>query len=140
MLTTAGARAARPCPRVYKRTDAAGLFLEIRPTGTKSWRDSHGREQLLTFGTFPEVSLDAARTRRDAARAAIAAGLDPRAPANDDVMTFKAAARAWHSHRAPAWSPVHAGDVLISLQRDVFPAIGAVPLDQLTRPVVLQLL
>lgn len=144
MLTIAAARAARPGSRAYKRADSAGLFLHIMPTGTKSWRmrwrDVDGREQLLTFGLFPTVSIEAARAQRDAARAVIAAGLDPRAPANDDAMTFAAAARAWHAHRAPGWSTVHAGDVLRSLEVDVFPAIGAMPLDVLDRPTVLALL
>lgn len=83
MLTNAAARAARPQSRAYRLADSGGLCLEVRPTGTKSWRqrwrDAGGREQLLTIGHFPAISIDAARVQRDAVRAAIAAGEDPRA-------------------------------------------------------------
>ncbi|WP_254603129.1 tyrosine-type recombinase/integrase [Sphingomonas bacterium] len=37
----------------------------------------------------------------------------------------------------PRWTPVHAGDVLASLERDVFLAIGAMPIRAITAPVVL---
>lgn len=144
MLTSAAARAARPGSRAYKRADGAGLFLEVRPTGTKiwrmRWRDPGGREQLLTIGHFPTVSIDAARAQRDTARAAIAAGVDPRNIADLQFSNFETAARAWHAHRALGWSAAHAGDVLDSLERDVFPAIGASSLDSITRPQVLVML
>lgn len=144
MLKPAAVRAARPRSRAYRLADGAGLCLEVRPTGAKiwrlRWRDQGGREQLLTIGGFPEISIDAARTRRDQARAAIAAGEDPRSSRNIPICHFEAAARAWHAHRAPGWSAVHARDVLASLEGDVFPAIGAAELDAITPPDVLQLL
>ncbi len=147
MLTNAGVRAARPKPRAYKVSDGQGLFLHVAPTASKSFRMRYrdpatGREQTLTFGLWPEVTLDQARARRDAARAQLARGDDPRAPACDlaQVRSFEAAARDWHTHHAPAWSPVHAADVLDSLARDVFPTIGARPLYAVDQPAVLALL
>ena len=141
MLTAAAVKAARPMAHAFKRWDAGGLYLLVVPTGRRSWMlrvRAGGRETLLTLGQWPELSLDAARARRDAARAAIAAGQDPRAALQ--IRTFEAAARAWHAHRTPGWTPVHAADVLASLDRDVFPSIGAMALDQVTAPTVLQLL
>lgn len=144
MLTTAAARAARPRARAYRLAAGGGLCLAIMPGGTKSWRlrwrDARGREQLLTIGTFPAIGVDAARARRDELRAAIAAGADPRAARTEVNYDFETAARAWHAHRAPGWSAVHAEDVMTSLERDVFPAIGAMPLAAVTPPVVLRLL
>jgi integrase len=140
MLTNAAVKAARPRPAAYKLSDVDGLVLNVAPTGTKSWRLRFrlaGREQTLSIGQWPEVSLDAARARRDTARAAIARGEDPR---QAEIATFEAAARAWHAHQAEGWSTVHAGDVLASLERDAFPAIGAEPLDSITLPMVLELL
>jgi integrase len=140
MLNNAAVKAARPRPAAYKVADGDGLVLNIAPTGTKSWRLRFrlgGCEQTLSLGQWPEISLDAARARRDTARAAIARGEDPR---QLDVETFEAAARAWHAHQAEGWSDVHAGDVLASLERDAFPAIGAIALDSVTRPMVLELL
>ena len=145
MLNHRAATAARPKAHAYRLTDERGLYLDVRPNGSKRWRmrfrDAQGKEQLLTFGLFPAETIDAARARRDAARAAIAAGADPRTHnSHIRICDFEAAARAWHAHRAPGWSPVHAADVLRSLERDVFPAIGASALDGLTRPTVLVLL
>ena len=140
MLTNAAVKAARPRPAAYKLTDDDGLVLNVAPTGTKSWRLRFrlgGREQTLSIGQWPEISLEAARARRATARAAIARGEDPRAT---EVETFEAAARAWHAHQSEGWSDVHAGDVLASLDRDVFPAIGAIALDSVTKPMVLELL
>lgn len=141
MLTTTAVKAARPTALAFKRWDAGGLYLLVVPTGRRSWMlriRAGGRETLLTLGQWPDLSLDAARARRDAARAAIAAGKDPRATLQ--IRTFEAAARAWHAHRVPGWTSVHAADVLASLERDVFPAIGSTALDQVTQPAVLQLL
>lgn len=146
MLTNATVKAARPDARPYKMADGQGLFLHVAPTGTKSFRLKFriaGREQLLTFGTWPEVSLAEARERRDLAREQLARGEDPRTSttaASAKPSTFEEAGRAWHAHQAPRWTPVHAGDVLASLQRDVFPAIGAMPLAAITPPVVLNAL
>lgn len=142
MLTNAAVKAARPRAAAYKLADCAGLHLFVAPTGLKSfrWRFRYGgKEQLLTLGSYPEVDLVAARARADAARAQLARGEDPRARSSR-VETFEAAARAWHSVQAESWTAVHAADVLVSLERDVFPAIGAEPLDAIVPADVLELL
>lgn len=140
MLTNAAVKAARPKPCAYKMADGQGLYLHVAPTGTKSfrmrYRDQAGREQTLTFGS---IALSDARARRDAALERRARGEDPR-PRAIAIATFEEAARAWHAHRTEGWSPVHAGDVIEALERNVFPAIGAIGLDSITRPAVLQLL
>jgi len=54
-----------------------GLFLFISPAGGKLWRLAYrfgGKQKLLSFGSYPEVSLKRARTLRDEAREQIAAG------------------------------------------------------------------
>ncbi|MDF2603511.1 integrase arm-type DNA-binding domain-containing protein [Sphingomonas sp.] len=142
MLTNAAVKAARPRAAAYKLPDGAGLHLYVAPTGLKSfrWRFRYGgKEQLLTLGSYPEVDLVAARARADAARAQLARGEDPRARSSR-VETFEAAARAWHAVQAESWTAVHAADVLVSLERDVFPAIGAEPLDAIAPADVLELL
>lgn len=123
MLTNAAVKAARPSTRAYKRFDERGLFLYVAPTGTKSFRLRFrlgGKEQLLTIGTYPEVTLDQARDRRDAAIEQLGRGEDPRScSAAPIARTFEVAARSWHELRRPEWTPIHAGDVLTSLERDV---------------------
>jgi integrase len=142
MLTNADAKAARPRDRAYKLHDAGGLHLFVAPTGRKTWRlvfRWRGREQLLTLGHFPDLGLSQARTRRDAARADLADGVDPRRTRTAG-MTFADLARRWHAHSAPAWSARHAADVLSGLERDFFPELGARPIGEIEPPELLEVL
>ena len=57
--------------KVYKLNDSGGLYLHVSPKGHKSWRFKYrfeSKELLLTIGTYPDVSLAAARQQRDDAR------------------------------------------------------------------------
>lgn len=143
MLTNAAVKAARPRAAAYKLADAGGLHLYIAPTGLRSWRwrfRHSGKEQLLTIGSFPDVGLDQARAARDKAREQLARGEDPRVGRSAEdprVRAFEYIGRRWHAHMLPQWTPKHAADVLASLERDVFPAIGAMPIAAITVPVLL---
>ncbi|MDG1371154.1 MAG: tyrosine-type recombinase/integrase [Paracoccaceae bacterium] len=64
----------------YKLSDGSGLFLLVKPNGSKLWQQKyrhHGKERLLSHGQYPDVSLAQAREKRGAARAVIAEGGDP---------------------------------------------------------------
>ncbi|CAN5367055.1 tyrosine-type recombinase/integrase [soil metagenome] len=152
MLTSAAIKAARPKPRPYKLSDAGGLFLFVAPTGLRSFRMKFrfdGREQLLTIGRFPEISLADARAQRDAARALLERGENPckaestpDQPGVDPMLeaTFEPIARAWYLSRRSRWSTAHAEDTIRSLELHVFPAIGAKRLDDIDAGAVLELL
>lgn len=155
MLTNATAKSARAAARPYKMADAGGLYLYVRPSGRKTWRVKFRylrREKLLTIGDFPDIGLGDAREQRDQAREQLRKGEDPsgataRARATSsaaenryDTHSFEAIARRWHAHSVPRWSTVHAADVLASLERDIFPVLGAMPIDGITTPVVLSAL
>jgi integrase len=150
MLTDAAARAAKPKERAYKLTDGGGLHLFVTPAGGKLWRlryEIGGKEKLLSIGPYPEVGLARAREARSAAKALLRAGCDPmvekkaqRAAAGATAGSFEAIARDWHARQAPTWTARHAADVLESLERDVFPRLGAVPIRAITPPMVLSVL
>ncbi len=134
MLTNAAAKAAGAQARAYKLHDQGGLHLLVRPTGTKSWQLKYrwqGREKLLTLGQFPEVNVSRARILQAEAKEQLAAGVDPgRKTAAAD--TLEQLARLWYRANLPGWSPAHAEDVLASLERDVFPELGATAADLIT--------
>lgn len=137
MLTNAAVKAARPGASPRKLWDEKGLHLLVLPSGHRAWRvriRCDGRESVITLGSWPDVPLDGARERAALVRAggSIAALTTAR--------TFEHTARAWHALKAPEWSPVHTADVLASLERDVFPAIGELALGAIAPPAVLQLL
>jgi hypothetical protein len=60
--------------------DRHGLYLELSKSGGKHWRWKYrlgGKEKRLSFGAWPEVSLEIARDMRDKARAILKSGIDP---------------------------------------------------------------
>lgn len=144
MLTNATVKAAQPAARPYKLHDSGGLHLLVRPTGSKTFRMKyrrHGKEQLLTIGSWPEVSLGDARARRDQARDRLDRNVDIKVNAAAvGLSTFEQLARQWHERRKGRWSPEHAADVLASLERDVFPAIGELAPRAIDAQAVLRLL
>jgi integrase len=81
-LTNFSITKARPKDRPYKLSDGAGLCLLVEPNGSKLWRFRYrfaGRENMLTLGPYPIVSLADARVKRDDARRLLVAGIDPSA-------------------------------------------------------------
>lgn len=79
-LTNATIKNARPRAKDWKLSDEKGLYLLVKPTGSKLWRMKfrhHGVERKLSFGSWPEISLKNARELRDEARAAMQDGRDP---------------------------------------------------------------
>jgi integrase len=151
MLTDRAVRAAAPRDKAYKVSDSNGLFLHVSPKGHKSWRFKfrfEGKEQLLTLGNYPEVSLAEAREKRNDAKKSLREGRDPRHAAKrakligskGKFQIFEEAAREWHAKQLPAWKPVHAKDVITSLERDIFPHLGAMPMDEIDKPLLLSVL
>jgi integrase len=93
-------------------------------------------QKTLSLGSHPALRLSDARRKRDEAKAILAEGRDPsvkrkitampRAFADDN--TFEIVARRWHTLRKPNWSTVDAADVIESLENDIFPGIGDLPI------------
>ena len=79
-LTALAITKARPREKAYKLSDGGGLFLFVKPNGSKLWQQKYrflGKEGLLSHGQYPDVSLAQARQKRDDARTALAEGRDP---------------------------------------------------------------
>lgn len=80
-LTAVQVKNAKPQDKPYKLYDGGGLFLLITPAGGKLWRlkyrQESGKEGLLSFGSYPAVSLEQARRKRDEAKQQKASGNDP---------------------------------------------------------------
>ena len=148
MLTDAQARKAKAAEKDYKLADSGGLYLFVTTHGFRSWRLKYrfaGKEKRLVFGPYPEVTLAEAREKRDAARRLLRDGVDPAverkrlraSSAAAAALTFEAQARAWHEVQAPRWVPRYATLILRSLERDVFPDLGSLPLGSIDSPMVL---
>jgi integrase len=144
MLTEKELKNAKPRDKPYKLAAGGGLHLLIKPSGSRLWRLKYrvnGREKLLSFGMYPEVSLKFARERRDEARLVIRKGIDPAAQRNAEKVaeaeTFEAVAREWFEKFAPSWVESHSSKVIRRLEMDVFPWLGARPIRSILPPDLL---
>jgi len=101
-LSDTTVRRAKATEKLCKLFDGGGLFLLVKPNGSRLWRMKYrfaGKEKLLAFGPYPEVSLKSARDQRDDARRLLRAGADPGAKREAErvasAATFEAVAREW---------------------------------------------
>ncbi len=149
-LTDLRCRRAAPRDRTYRLSDGKGLYLEVTPQGGKRWRFRYrrpvtGKENLLSLGLYPDVSLKRARERRDEVRGLLAEGVDPaearreekRRRAQAAANTFRAVAEDWYQRRRPGWSDSHAERVWSRVQRLIIPYIGDRPVSEIAPPEVL---
>lgn len=149
MLSASTVRDAKPQASPYKLADARGMYLLVKPNGSRWWRFDYRRpgthkRNTLSLGTYPDVGLSRAREKREEVRRLIADGIDPgdkrKAEAVAAADTFEAVAREWYAKFSPDWAPDHANRTLRRLERDVFPWIGAKPIAQVSAPDILAVL
>ncbi|HWI85915.1 MAG TPA: integrase arm-type DNA-binding domain-containing protein [Sphingomonas sp.] len=99
----------------------------------------------MAFGAYPLVSLADARSKRDESYSVLCEGRDPNVAKKLKIeenleagrQTFERVAREWHENAKSQWAKIHAADIIRSLERDVFPTIGTMPIAHLTPPLVL---
>ena len=80
----------------FKLSDGGGLHLLVQPNGSKLWRFRYrfaGRENMLTLGAFPTVSLASARQKREEVRRQLADGSDPAVKRKLDKIAAATAAQ-----------------------------------------------
>jgi integrase len=151
MLTDLQCRKAKAADKPLKLPDGGGLHLYVTPAGGKYWRYRYeiaGKEKTLSIGPYPAFSIADARTARDSAKTAQREGRDPSVAkkiqrakvAGNDSATFESVAREWYDLNKSRWSLIHSNDVIGSLERFVFPVIGALPVTEIEPPVVLDVL
>jgi integrase len=142
-------KSAKPAEKPYKLFDGQGLFLDVRPNGSKYWRFKYrvnNKEMLLALGVYPEISLADAREKRREARKLIDGGIDPsqdrkkkKALSLENAEnTFEAIAREWYEVNKSKWSQRYAEGVITRLENDVFPEIGGYPITEIEPPILLQ--
>jgi integrase len=164
----AAIKAAQSQPRDSKATalqDGGGLSLLVQPeTGAAWWRLRYwisSKENRLSLGTYPTITLAAARQRVAAARKLIADGVDPsdqrkadkertraqniareiEAAGGPPVGSFEAVAREWlRMKHEPDVSAGHAERTRLRLEQMAFPFIGRDPIDKIYAPTLLRML
>lgn len=138
----------------YKRADANGLYIEVRPNGAKWWRFRYtyaGREKLLSMGTFPDTGLEAAREHCEAAQALLKAGRDPSEERRSEraarlaaeaarCTRFRSIAEEWLEKRAVALKPGTVRQLERRLCVYVYPSIGHRVIGEISAPEIVAML
>jgi integrase len=82
-LTDARCKGAKASDKPYKLFDGGGLHLYVSTTGSRTWRLAYrlaGKPQTMSLGSYPEITLAAARLKREEVKRALIEGHDPMAP------------------------------------------------------------
>jgi hypothetical protein len=125
-------KAAQPRDKEYLLADGDGLYVRVRPSG-KVWLYRYkqaGKPVKLSFGSYPAVSLAAARKKARAEAEKRASGIDPQKAHRETeerdriacLNTFELIARAWHARaqKDRQWSANYTGKVVRHLEVHVF--------------------
>jgi integrase len=150
-LSAVAVSKAKPREKPYKLSDEKGLFLLVTPKGRRYWRFKYrfdGKEKILAFGVYPDVSLADAREKRDVARKVVAAGQDPaankkRVEAEKRVRfleTFSIIADEWLDRLEKEGRSASTLSKLRWLTDFARPALGDRPIAEITAPELLEVL
>ncbi len=132
-------RDAGPLEKAYRLSDGDGLFLRVQPTGGRLWQLRYrrdGKEQTLSIGKYPLVSLLDARKRAFDARQKIVIGESPVvAVVEPDILpqvhvkTLADVAWEWFDVRESGLSKGYAEKIALRLKNLVLPVLGDKPID-----------
>ncbi|MEI7252562.1 tyrosine-type recombinase/integrase [Pectobacterium versatile] len=150
-LTDAKIRNTKSTNKPIKLADGGGLYLEVRPSGSKLWRYRYriaGKENVFALGEYPTLSLAEARTEHDKARALVKHAVHPAHHRQLERMvshsananTFEVVAREWIDKKSPDWTPYYLRQVERFLAADVLPAIGKLPIKNVKAAHLLEII
>ncbi len=142
-LTDLALRKAKPGAKIKRLSDGGGLFLEIRPNGSKYWRLAYryaGKQKLFALGVYPQVSAHEARKRARKAREHIDVGRDPglirksTKGIQNTEGTFQAVAEEWLEKFQHEWTESHHKGISGRIRRELFPWLGERPVGKISAP------
>ncbi|NUL39422.1 integrase domain-containing protein [Kosakonia sacchari] len=124
--------------------DGDGLFLMVKTSGKKLWRFRYQRpatkqRTMIGLGAFPALSLAEARGLRAQYLSLLARGVDPQTQAEQAAEQQQIALESIFSNVAANWFAMkrnsvttdYAKDIWRSLEKDIFPAIGEIPVQEI---------
>jgi integrase len=132
-LTELKIRNSLPKDKRYKLFDGDGLYLEVLPSGAKSWRTlvrADGKESRPTLGRWPETSLKRARE--------LSRELKLKPPDEAPSRTFGALSREWLAKFGDAVTPKERRRKVFLLERNILPAIGDSAVSDLNAVMLLE--
>lgn len=136
---------------IRKLADGGGLYLWVYNDGKKYWRFRYwnsGKENLLSLGVYPTVSLKDAREAAEVLRKKNANNLDPSADRKSEKInkktsvenSFMSVADSWIVKQSNAWSSKHLIDVRRRLEKNIYPRLAKRPINEITAPELLSVI
>ena len=143
MLTDAKIRSL-PLPKKGRKkyADGGGLSLLVSPAGSKVWylrKRVDGKEQMISLGAYPAVSLADARRAAEEVGARLAMGLPPKEEPKP-VTTFGELVKEWLVLQASRQSPAYVRDIGQRLARHVLPYLAGKPIPEISPRETLDIL
>jgi len=146
LLTIKKIDALKSKEKEYKAYDELGLYLLIKPTGSKLWKFKYyydKKEKKMSLGRYPERSLSEARELRLKYRKQVTDGLDPAAIRKAEKLqkinqeklhknTFEKVANAYLEKRDEELAESYSSKIRGYFKNDVYPFIGQKPIDEVT--------
>ncbi|WP_085013640.1 integrase domain-containing protein [Cronobacter malonaticus] len=144
---------AKPQEKDFTLHDGDGLFLLVKTSGKKLWRFRYQRPNSssrtnLSLGSYPALTLAVARQIRDQYMSLLAQGIDPQKQ-QEDVSEqrqieldsiFSVVAGRWFLIKSKNVTEDYAKDIWRSLEKDIFPAIGEIPVQTLKARTIVEAL
>lgn len=144
-LTVLEVNKAKAADKPYKLADGDGMYLLVHTNGSKYWRMDYrldGKRKTLALGTYPDTSLEEARTGRGDARKLLKNGTDPSGikkaakQAKQKTLqitenSFRNLARELLKVKSPMWTAGHAKQWLINMEKYALPVIGDRPITEI---------
>jgi integrase len=139
-------------PGRYRDGGVRGLYLQVGPTGGKSWLlrfERDGRERWLGLGPLDIVDLRTARERARAARLLLLDGIDPidhrkaerakLAAAKAKLLLFREAAESYFNQHEGKWKNAkHRAQFVSTLKQYAFPVLGDMAVSEIDTAAVLR--
>ncbi|MCK7313822.1 integrase domain-containing protein [Enterobacter bugandensis] len=144
---------AKPREKDFTLHDGDGLFLLVKTTGKKLWRfryqrPNSGSRTNLSLGSYPALTLATARQIRDQHLTMLAQGMDPQqhqelASEQRQIeldSIFSTVAANWFQIKSRSVTEDYAKDIWRSLDKDVFPTIGSIPVQEIKARTIVEAL
>jgi integrase len=144
-LTEARIRTTKLKDKPYRLSHGEGLYLIIKPDGSKLWRFDYtrpsGGRNTLAFGRYPDTSLVDAQQKLRGARKQLADKIDPSdVRKTSQEETFEPIALEWLKKKKHVWSESHFDTTLARMENNLFPWIGKRPIREVTATELLSVL
>ena len=128
-------RNAKPLEQDYRMQDGEGLYILIRPNGSKLWRYNYSFENkkyVYPFGKYPDISLEKARILHQEAIKLKIDGINPveqkrkvkLEKKQKSVTTFKSIAEEWLIKKTRESSVGYSKEIKSRIERNLYPLLG----------------